>query len=141
MSAGKSALSAVQAGVYTALTTDATLLTLVPGGIWDHVPQDPTWPYVRIGELREEPRDTSGTQRRRVAITLHAWSQYHGRAEVLAIVDRIIALLRETTITLTGWTHEDTTHDATEADEPLILDDAIEVQHALTDFTVYVTEA
>jgi hypothetical protein len=141
MTTGKSALSAVQAGVYAALTGDATLGTLVPGGIWDHVPEDPTWPYLRIGELHEDPRDTSGVQRRKVAITLHGWSQYRGRAEVLSIVDRVIALLRYTTLTLTGWTHEDTTHDATDADEPLILDDAIEVQHASVDFTVYVTEA
>lgn len=143
MTTGKSALSAVQAGVYAALTGDATLRTLAPGGVWDHVPEDPTWPYVRIGELSEAPRDTSGVQRRKVAITIHAWSQYRGRAEALAIIDRVVALLRYTALTLTGWVHEsaDTTHDATEADEPMLLDDAVEVQHALADFTVYVTEA
>jgi hypothetical protein len=144
MTPGKSALSAVQTGVFTALTGDATLVGLVPGGIWDHVPQDPPWPYVRIGELHEVPRDTSGVQRRKVTVVIHAWSQYRGRAEALAIVDRVIALLRYVELTLVGWVHEheDTTHDATDADEPMFLEDeGIEVQHASADFTVYVTEA
>jgi hypothetical protein len=136
---GKSALSAVHAAVYGVLKNDATLATLVPGGIWDHVPQDPTWPYVRIGGLLEEPDDTMGRQGRGVALVVHVWSQYRGASEGYGIIDRVIALLRYTALTPTGWTHGDTRHVRTVLDEPELVDD-VQVQHVWAEFDVLVQE-
>jgi len=136
---GKSALSAVHAAVYSVLKHDATLTTRAPGGVWDHVPQDPTWPYVRLGGFVEDPDDTFGRQGRRVTFVVPAWSQYAGVSEGYGIIDRVLALLRYTTLTLTGWEHHDTRHLTTEVDEPQLVD-AVQVQHVWAEFEVFVAE-
>jgi hypothetical protein len=136
---GKSALSAVHAAVYAVLKNDATLTTRAPGGVWDHVPQDPTWPYVRLGGFVEDPDDTFGRQGRKVSFVVHAWSQYAGVAEGYTIIDRVIALLRYTALTVTGWQHGDTRHITSEVDEPMLVDD-VQVQHVWAEFEVLVSE-
>jgi hypothetical protein len=136
---GKSALAAVHAAVYSVLKNDATLAALAPGGVWDHVPQDPTWPYLRIGGMAEKPDDTMGRQGRAVAFVVHAWSQYRGVSEGYTLVDRVIALLRYADLTLTGWTHNGTKHEGTEVDEPTLVDD-VQVQHVWAEFEVHAQE-
>jgi hypothetical protein len=140
MTPGKSALSAVHAALWSALHLDPTLTTLAPGGVWDCVPQDPTFPYLRIAELVETPEDTAGEKRRQVGFTVHVFSTYAGLREAYDIADRVIALVRYTPLTLAGWAHGGTTHDRTIADEP-IFDDALQVQHVLVEGTVHVEEA
>lgn len=137
---GKSALSAVHAAVYAALSADATLAARAPGGVFDHVPQDPTFPYVRLGGFAEDTDDTGGTQARRVQFVVHGFSTYRGAKEVYAIVDRVIALLRYTALTCVGWTHDDTRHVTSQLDEPELLED-VQLQHAWAEFEVLVQEA
>lgn len=136
---GKSALTAVHAAVYSVLKNDASLTTLAPGGVWDHVPQDPTWPYVRIGGVVEDPEDTMGRQARRVTLIVHAWSQYAGVSQAYGIIDRVIALLRYVALSPTGWEHGDTRHITSEVDEPQLVDD-VQVQHVWAEFEVLVSE-
>ncbi len=62
MSTGKTALSAVQAAVMGLLAADAGLMALAPGGVWDYVPADPTFPYICLEEAEEVPDDTYGAQ-------------------------------------------------------------------------------
>jgi hypothetical protein len=136
-----SALSAVQAAVYTVLAGDATLLTLAPGGVWDHVPQNPTWPYVRVGGMAEDPMDTAGMQGRLVTFVVHAWSQYRGVKEAYAIVDRVVALLRYAPLSLgSDWTHCDTKHMTSQADEPTLSEGGEQIQHVWAEFEVGVQE-
>jgi hypothetical protein len=142
MTAGKSALSAVHAAVYGVLSADATLGTLAPGGVWDHVPQDQAvWPYVRVGSVDEVPDDTAGRQGRKVTFTVHVWSQYRGLKEVYALVDRVMALLRYTSLTLgASWAHGDTRHMSSAVDEPTVDDGGVQIQHATVEFDVLVQE-
>lgn len=140
MTPGKTALASVSAAVYGVLSADVTLGSLAHGGVWDHVPQDPSWPYVRIGNASEDPDDTSGRQGRRVSLVVHVWSQYRGLAEAYSLLDRIMALLRYTALTLTGgWVHDATKHTHSEVDEPELVD-GIQVQHAWAEFEVIVDE-
>lgn len=136
---GTSALAAVHAAVYAALKADATLASLAPGGVWDHVPADPAWPYLRIGGTAEEPEDTMGRQGRRVSLVVHAWSQYRGVKEGYDLIDRVIALLRYAPLTLGGWVHGDTRHLGSEVDEPQLVDN-VQVQHVWAEFEVLVQE-
>ena len=110
MSTGKTALSAVQAAAMDLLATDATLMALVPGGVWDYVPADPAFPYVCLEEVEEVPDDTYGAQGRKVRLTFLILSTYQGRSEQFAILDELVRLLRHSTLTmagspplLTGW--------------------------------------
>jgi hypothetical protein len=119
MSTGKTALSAVIASVMSALAADSTFMAAVPGGVWDYVPADPTWPYVCLESAREEAVDTLGagfgSQGRTVSLTLTIFSAYQGRLEQLSILASAICVLRNTTLTITGWTHAGTEYLSAEA--------------------------
>lgn len=122
MSVGKTAMTAVQTAAMAVLAADPALATLVPGGVWDYVPDEPTWPYVCLEAASEAPMDAMGdglgSQGRVVTLTFTVFSQHQGRAEQYAVVDALIALLRETSLTLTGWRHLATWHDGTTATSP-----------------------
>lgn len=136
---GKCALSAVHAAVYGVLKNDATLTALAPGGVWDHVPEHPAWPYLRMGGALEDADDTMGRQGRLVTLVVHAWSQYRGLKEGCDLIDRAIALLRYTPLTLTGWVHGDTRHRSSQVDEPQLID-GVQIQHVWAEFEVLVQE-
>lgn len=112
MSTGKTALSAVIASVMAALAADSTLMVAVPGGAWDYVPADPTWPYLCLDSAREEAMDTLGSgfgsQGRTVGLTFAIFSAYQGRTEQLAILTSLVRVLRNTSLTISGWTHAGT---------------------------------
>jgi hypothetical protein len=109
MSTGKTALSAVIASVMAALAADSTFMAAVPGGVWDYVPADPTWPYVCLDSASEAPADTmgsgAGSQGRRVLLTFAVFSLYQGRTQQLTILDSLARVLRYASPTITGWTH------------------------------------
>lgn len=140
MSVGKSALAPVHAALYGVLSADATLAALCPGGVWDHVPQNEAFPYIRIGQLRAEPNDTFGLQFRDVVVSVHVFSTYAGLKEAYDINARVIALLRHTPLTVAGWTHLATLLEAETADEPIPLDESVMLQHVDAEFRVQVQE-
>ena len=125
MSTGKTALSAVQASVMAVLAADTTLMAAVPGGVWDYVPADPTWPYVCLESASESPFDTYGRQGRTVSLTFAIFSDYQGRAQQFAILDDLVRLLRHVDLDtlgspspLTGWQHLATWHTGSQAISP-----------------------
>jgi hypothetical protein len=139
MTAGKTALSVVAAAVYATLTEDADHLALVPGGVCDHAPQDPAFPFEALADFDEAPRDTMTLQGRTVTFTLHIWSTYAGMAEAYTILDAAVALLRYQPLTLTGWECEAVFFDgAFQADPELV--DGLEIQHVVAKFRVLVME-
>jgi hypothetical protein len=125
MSTGKTALTAVVAAAMDALAVDATLMAAVPGGVWDYVPADPSWPFVCLDSASEEPFDTYGRQGRTVRLTFAVFSDYQGRKEQFAIVDHLVRLLRHVSLDgvgspdlLTGWEHVVTWHTGSQAVSP-----------------------
>lgn len=119
MSTGKTALTAVQAAAMAALAADSSLMALVPGGVWDYVPDDPVWPYVCLDSAEETPADTMGSvvgsQGRFVALTFTIFSQQQGRAEQYSILDAVIRVLRETDWEIEGWEGLASWHDGSRA--------------------------
>lgn len=125
MSTGKTALPAVVAAVMATLAADSALMALVPGGVWDYVPADPTWPFICLDSADEQPEDTYGAQGRRVQLTFAIFSAYQGRAQQFDILDALIALLRHVKLTvpvspslLSGWEHIVTWHTGSQAISP-----------------------
>lgn len=104
---GSVALWPVQVAMYTILTGDATLQTLlgVAGRIVDQPATDQPFPYVIAGDQMEEDRDTLDASIRRIVTTVTVYSRYAGTAEALSVLDRICALLHRVTLTVTGWKH------------------------------------
>jgi hypothetical protein len=125
MSAGKTALSAVQAAVMAVLAEDQALMAIVAGGVWDYVPADNAWPFVCLDSADEVPDDTYGRQGRKVHLTFSIFSQFQGRSEQFLILDAMVRLLRHVKLSpvgsppiLAGWDHLQTWHTGSQAISP-----------------------
>ena len=140
MSIGATALTAVQTAVMAVLAADATLQTDVPGGVWDYVPADPTWPYVCLESAEEAPYDTYGRQGRTVRLTFAIFSTYQGRAEQFTVLDSLVRLLRHVPLVVTGWEWIATWHVGSQAVSPFEAGNTRAGQ-ALVVFEVQVVEA
>ena len=106
-----SALWQVQRAIYTKLTADEALMSVV-SGVFDEPPEDRRLPYVTIGEVTETPWDTHDKRGFEAMVTINAWSGYQGNreaAEILAHVDRI---LHRRPLPVAGWTVISITHTA-----------------------------
>jgi hypothetical protein len=118
MSTGKTAIPNVQTAVMALLAADATFMALVPGGVWDYYPADLAWPFVCLESAKEETDDTFGSgvgsQGRVVTLVFSIFSLYQGRSEQSAILNRMIALLHNVTVTVTGWTGGRSAYDGAE---------------------------
>ena len=78
--------------LYAALTNNAELMAKVTG-VYDMPPDNAASPYIEVGattEANDELLDNSGAE---VSATLHIWSNYHGRKEVLEVRDLIVAAI------------------------------------------------
>ena len=99
----------LQKAIYTALRTDATLIGLAGDGasperakVFDRIPQDTVFPYVRIGEGTARDWDTKSTDGQENTLTVHSFSQYSGFKEVKQIMGAIVDALDQATLSLTG---------------------------------------
>jgi hypothetical protein len=143
MTAGKTALTAVQTAVMAALANDATLMAAAPGGVWDYVPDEPTWPYVCLEDIDEAANDTfgngTGSQGRVVNLTFTVFSNYAGRSEQFTILDHLVRVLRYTTLTIAGWTHMQTVHTGSKAVSPFDMGN-VRAGSTMVTFAVWVRE-
>lgn len=104
----KDAILPLQTAIWVLLNGDTPLTDLAP--IFDEVPQNLVFPYVRIGEFstsewRTMGDSTAGSRNgKEVAITIHIWSTDIGNEEALKIKNEIDRLLGDIiTLTITGF--------------------------------------
>jgi len=131
----ESAMGPIQTAIYTALTGDTTLMTLV-NGVYDWVPEGTLMPYVVIGEAMATPRNSHDRFGRRNVETLHVWSQQQGMKQINAIMSRITTILDHQTLTVTG-------HDAVMCHhefEQTLNDPDPEIRHGVIRFAVTTEE-
>lgn len=95
-------LKEVQQSVYTALTSNATLMGLIEG-VYDHVPQTTDRAYVRIGEGDFTERGSHTTDGESAEITIHCWFEGRGRLGVYNIMEQIRETLHNTDLSFTGY--------------------------------------
>lgn len=96
-------LSPVLVGIYSMLNV-AGLTALVSTRIYDDVPQAPTFPFVWF-EAREHDSRGFGTGGfPTVELRVHAFSQYEGTKEAQSIIQKVIQLLRDQAVTVSGYT-------------------------------------
>jgi hypothetical protein len=80
----------IQKAVYTVLKN------ALSEPVYDHVPQKTAYPYVVVGDDTVVPWDTDDSLGTEATVTVHAWSQYRGRAEVKELLQKIyLALHRQ----------------------------------------------
>lgn len=89
-----SAAHDVQAAIVAALSGDAALGALLgTGAILDHMPIRRDFPMIVIGRASVQDRGTDDGPGGEHLLALHCWSREPGRAEALAIADRVTTLV------------------------------------------------
>ncbi len=97
-------VAALQAAVFSALSADAELLTLLGGpNIHDGAPRNAGAPYVHLGEINQRDWSTATEAGVEISFALVAWSRQPGRSEALAIADRVRAVLHDAALPLEGF--------------------------------------
>jgi hypothetical protein len=70
--------------------------------VFNHVPQDEPLPYVRVLWAPSQEWDTKGSLGFRGEIQVDCWTEQHGDAQALSMIDICRALLQDTPLTITG---------------------------------------
>jgi len=97
------ALSPVGEAVYALLSGDVEMTALVADRLFDDVPQPVTFPFV-LYTVQERPVRGFGTGGLpECTLRVHVYSTYEGLKQAQAILQRAIALLRDATLTVTGY--------------------------------------
>lgn len=110
-----SAARALQEAVFAMLAGDAALAALLGGArVYDGAPRNAEAPYVHLGEMNARDWSTATEAGAEIALEVVAWSREPGRAETLAIAERVRALLHDAALTLVGWRLVNLRHVATE---------------------------
>ena len=60
-----------------------------PPRLYDYAPEDPVYPYLTYGTVRSEDRSGDETEILSHTVTLHVWSRYSGRAEILDLLSNL----------------------------------------------------
>lgn len=89
----------LQRTIYETLTADPTLAAMITG-VYDHVDQGTTYPYVVIGEDAANEFDTDTEQGAESVITIHTWSRERGRMQTKEIQEAIYEILHRKHLTM-----------------------------------------
>jgi len=83
--------------------------------IYDDVPRDTDFPYVTFGQSVERDWSTGTEEGCEHLVSLHVWSRFNGRREVLEISAVIQASLHDQTLNLSGNRLVNIRHDFSDA--------------------------
>lgn len=98
-----SAAKALQEAVFATLSADSALATLLGGArIYDGVPRNADAPYVHLGEATARDWSTATEDGTEVTFAIVVWTRTPGRSEALEITDRVVVLLHDAALSLTG---------------------------------------
>jgi len=93
----------VQTGVFTCLTENTTLTTLLADGadsVLDHVPAGTAFPYIVIGESQSKPLDGQCVSGNDMILTLHIYGRHSGMQEIRRIMSAIYDALHTVSFTV-----------------------------------------
>ncbi len=80
----------LQGAIHAALTGHSGILTALGGpNVFDDVPQRTPFPYVTIGDIETRDWDTQTSTGHEHIVTLHVWSNHHGRKQAQTILAEI----------------------------------------------------
>lgn len=68
-----------------------------PPRLYDAAPEDPVFPYLSYGNLRSEDIGGDETHLTSHQMTLHLWSRYSGRSEILTLMTVLKQVLADKT--------------------------------------------
>ncbi len=107
---------ALQQAIYSAVTADAALNTLIgPPRLYDDVPQNAVHPYLTLGQSTTRDWSTSTEPGDEHVLTLHVWSRAGGRREAQEVMGALKTALHDRPLTLTGHRLVNLRHELSEA--------------------------
>lgn len=86
---------AVAKAIHDALSADVSVQALLgsPARLYDHPPEDPIFPYLSYGPMRSTDIGGDTTPLITHSLTLHLWSRYSGRVEILQCLSAVSEVL------------------------------------------------
>ena len=95
----------LQEALYAALSTSTSLISLLGGNKIYDLPQRGTKPpYITIGMTQERDWSTSSEEGGEHTVTLHVWTENHGRQQTAEIMAVVRDVLKATSLNLTDHT-------------------------------------
>ena len=95
----------VQKAVYARLAASAGVTMLLAGGaasVYDHVPENSSFPYIMIGEIAGKPLETVTGGGRDLLLALHVYSRLSGFKETREIMGAVHAALHDADFAVAG---------------------------------------
>ena len=95
----------LQTALYSALTGSTAVTGAGSTGtvnVYDHVPQNSSFPYIAIGEALDADWSSKTYDGQRHAVTLHIWSRYRGAKEIKQITSAVHTLLHNSNLSVTS---------------------------------------
>ncbi len=128
----------VQLALYNALTGDAALVALAPGGIYDHVPgsNESSYPRITIGDDTLLDWDTDTSYGAELTCTIHVWSVEAGREQAKMILAKIAEILHDQRLAVAGF---DDVYVRREFEEVTTLQDGA-TRHGIARYRIVVEE-
>ena len=91
----------LQVAIHAALSNHTgTVAALGAANIFDDVPRHTPFPYVTFGDVETRDWDTQTSIGHEHILTLHIWSNHHGRKQVQTIIGEIDDALDDADLTL-----------------------------------------
>ena len=92
---------AVQTSVYNALSGNSSLTSAVTG-IYDFVPENTSFPYVKVGDQTMVDDGTKDKKGSDFTLIVHTFSRYRGSKEIKEIMSLVYDILHESSLTVSG---------------------------------------
>lgn len=92
----------LQKTIFDTLSGDSTITSTYGANVYDYVPDNSSFPYIKVGEETSVDNGTKTLQGNEHTLVIHTFSQYRGSKEVKNIMSRIYALLHESSLSVSG---------------------------------------
>ena len=132
-------LDVVSAAVYSALNV-AALTALAPGGISDATAQATTYPFVWYEVQEREFRGFGTGGLPEVELRTHVFSTYHGMLQAQQVNAKVIELLRDVALTVSGYTQAGRVFYDSTIPLPNQILNGVQVHELVSLFRIYVEE-
>jgi|TARA_X000000950_G_C13649858_1_gene551205 hypothetical protein len=92
----------LQKTIFDRLSGDSNLTSTLGASVYDFVPDNSAFPYVKLGEETSVDAGTKTLQGNEHTLVIHSFSRYRGSKEIKNIMSRIYALLHESSLSVSG---------------------------------------
>lgn len=126
----------VQRAIYARLNESPGIDLGYPVGVFDHVPQDEDYPYIKIGRISAEEFDTKTHNGFELAVIVDIWSRYDGNEEIEEIMGAVYNVLHNQSIHVEGYNFVNCLWEFSE----MITEDDGHTRHGIQRFNLIITQ-